>query len=825
VEAIAMTILAVALSAAVSAAPMPPDLEAARQWMRANWVRAAPLRGEPAAAASPGPGLVVLANHGPVLLNGRPDGRRLKIAEVEYSGGLLCHAVSRVLVRLPGPGATFTAWVGIDTHAGGGSVEFSVQAAGQEAFRSDVRHCGQPGVPVTVALNGATEFLLSAGDAGDGIACDHAAWAEAKAVLEDGREVRLADLPVRPPGPNPRLRATPPFSFVYGGQPSDALLPGWRFRETRERLDAQRTRCTQAYTDPLTGLALRCEAVEYDDFPVVEWTLHLRNEGEHDTPVLEGLQALDAWMGTGMDRYLLHHAVGSPCQANDFEPLATPLGPGLPKRITAAGGRPTNSDLCYFNLEWNRGGAVVGVGWPGQWAATWERDGERGVRACVGQERLRVRLHPGEEIRSPQVALLFWQGGDWVRAQNLWRRWLVAHVLPRPGGTLIAPHYAGCFGNLRPNAAEEIEQIAGWRRAGISLDYWFIDAGWYTHPGDWPQTGTWEVDTERFPHGLREVADACHAQGTRFIVWFEPERAAAGSWLTANHPEWVLGGAQGGVVNLGHPKAWRWLVDRIDSLLTSEGIDVYRQDHNIDPLSYWQGHDAPDREGMTEMGHATGYLALWDELLRRHPGLWIDSCASGGRRNDLETLRRSVPLLRSDYPLTAFNASGAPGQQCQTYGLALWMPYHGTGAPFGDPYTMRSSYAPAFRMGWDVRNQDIDLELLRRTVAEFRLIAADLLGDFYPLTPYSLANDAWLAWQFDRPEAGRGSIQAFRRAECPQESLVVTLRGLEPDTTYTVTDLDRQTPVELKGSALASGFTIEALEKPAARVLVYERHR
>jgi alpha-galactosidase len=29
----------------------------------------------------------------------------------------------------------------------------------------------------------------------------------------------------------------------------------------------------------------------------------------------------------------------------------------------------------------------------------------------------------------------------------------------------------------------------------------------------------------------------------------------------------------------------------------------------------------------------------------------INTCASGGRRNDLETLRRSVPLLRSDYIL------------------------------------------------------------------------------------------------------------------------------------------------------------------------------
>jgi alpha-galactosidase len=43
------------------------------------------------------------------------------------------------------------------------------------------------------------------------------------------------------------------------------------------------------------------------------------------------------------------------------------------------------------------------------------------------------------------------------------------------------------------------------------------------------------------------------------------------------------------------------------------------------------------------------FLEHLDELRRRHPNMLIDSCASGGRRNDLETLRRAVPLLRSDY--------------------------------------------------------------------------------------------------------------------------------------------------------------------------------
>ena len=39
---------------------------------------------------------------------------------------------------------------------------------------------------------------------------------------------------------------------------------------------------------------------------------------------------------------------------------------------------------------------------------------------------------------------------------------------------------------------------------------------------------------------------------------------------------------------------------------------------------------------------------MWDAIRASHPGLIIDDCSSGGRRIDLETLSRSVPLWRSD---------------------------------------------------------------------------------------------------------------------------------------------------------------------------------
>ena len=51
---------------------------------------------------------------------------------------------------------------------------------------------------------------------------------------------------------------------------------------------------------------------------------------------------------------------------------------------------------------------------------------------------------------------------------------------------------------------------------------------------------TWEVDRARFPNGLQEITDHARARGLRCVVWFEPERLAAGSWLDREPPAWLL---------------------------------------------------------------------------------------------------------------------------------------------------------------------------------------------------------------------------------------------------------------------------------------------
>ena len=253
-------------------------------------------------------------------------------------------------------------------------------------------------------------------------------------------------------------------------------------------------------------------------------------------------------------------------------------------------------------------------------------------------------------------------------------------------------------------------------------------------------------------------------------------------------------------------------------MIASQGIDVYRQDFNMQPLRCWRGADAADRQGLTEIRHVEGYLAFWDELLRRHPELYIDTCASGGRRNDLETLRRSVPLLRSDC------FSPAEAQQGHTMGLALWMPYFGSGMYPADVYWYRSCIFPASRVGLDTRKKDHDYALLKKMIAEFHAVEKYLLGDFYPLTPHSLALDVWAAWQFDRPELGEGMVQAFRRDESPYETARFKLRGLEPAATYRVNDVDQPQSAEARGKDLMeTGLLVKLPQQRSSCIVRYQR--
>jgi alpha-galactosidase len=123
-----------------------------------------------------------------------------------------------------------------------------------------------------------------------------------------------------------------------------------------------------------------------------------------------------------------------------------------------------------------------------------------------------------------------------------------------------------------------------------------------------------------------------------------------------------------------------------------------------------------------------------------------------------------------------------------------------------------------------VRDRNYDYDRARRVAREWQQVAAYMLeGDYYPLTPYSAANDVWMAWQYDLPEKGEGVVQAFRRGECPEESVRVRLGGLRADSIYVLTNFDETTPGRATGRQLMEeGLPIKLRSKPDSAIIMYK---
>lgn len=622
-----------------------------------------------------------------------------------------------------------------------------------------------------------------------------------------------------------------PFSFVYDEQASDGLLTAWPRKARSKKVDAVRTRHTISWVDPGTMLEVRCVAVEYSDYSAVEWVVYLKNTGTNNTPILRDIQGLDTVFKRQKNgEFILNGIKGDSTTADSYEPYQLKLSANVAKRFAPLPGSGKSSSgpdgWPYYNLQIPGGGVILALGWPGQWSSSFERDHAKGLRIKAGQELTHLFLEPNEEIRTPLIAMLFWQGTDIVRAQNLWRRWYLAHILPRVNGQPQPPVTQIQVGG------SNIAHASSYLDAGIRPVICWRDSNWYPnktgpYKGDaeWLNTGTWEIDPTRYPDGFKPFSDWVRAHGMQFLLWFEPERVGdPNSWLAKNHPEWLLPGtSHGSLLDEGNPAALRWLIDHVDGMIKSQGIDWYREDMNGNgPLPAWRRNDTVDRQGATENHYVQGHLAFWDELRRRNPGLRIDSCASGGRRNDLETMRRAVPLTRSDFHFSGMKGV-VEGNQGHTYGLSFWLPFQGIGDYFYDTYSFRSFYLPSFGMAHGLNPDNTRAQ--KQAYSECSKVAPYMLfGDYYPLTGYSLQHDQWIAWQFNRPDQGGGVVQAFRRGKCDESTKTFRLGGLDRAVQYEVTNFDIAGSTKLSGKDLLErGLTVEIKDKPGAVVVVYQK--
>ena len=633
------------------------------------------------------------------------------------------------------------------------------------------------------------------------------------------------------------------FSFLYGNTRIRSKDLTFQMSASAEERGVKKETAVAA----VGNLTVTRETTFYPEGPVKS-LLYFENASDADTEQIRDVADIDCelpwaapslpdgYRGYGNDDYLrLVKYFGSNNNDKEFATEVNVLRNGQRECFGCHDGRSSQGYAPFFCVRGGQKTVLAAVGWTGEWRACVQKS-EAGLCLRAGIPDLDFKLYPKEKIRTASVLLYAAEKSE-TDAHNTFKRTIKEHIVPENVRKEGLPFFLSFWGGASTDFM--LRQLDTIRASNAGVTGFWVDAAWYGERGSqtrsefgdgWcRQTGNWQVNEEIHPDGLVRVFEKAKSCGLRTMLWVEPERCYKESALAKNHPEYCLKENENSeyyLLNYADPAVVDYVYDLLSGYIRTLKLDLYRQDFNMDPLGFWNANDEPQRKGIHQIKHIMGMYELWDRLRKTFPHLIIDNCASGGRRLDLETLSRSVPLWRSDYQCE-FDCAPFSAQN-NMMGISRWIPYSSTGTGFGvtDPYRVRSAYSAGLCsnfFGYENLAPSTIPEELKALAAEWARIRRFFSCDYYPVFGQPVTEYAWGGWQFEDAAAGEGIVMAFRREHCPTDRAVIRLGGLQADARYEFSDADTGERFAATGAELGEkGLAIVLSQPRSSKLLEYK---
>ena len=279
---------------------------------------------------------------------------------------------------------------------------------------------------------------------------------------------------------------------------------------------------------------------------------------------------------------------------------------------------------------------AVSLAWSGDVQYCVEKNYE-GVQSIGAAEVLlpgEVILKNGESYKAPEFFAWYSNQGLDGLANSLHQHLRARVVHPKKPRPVTLNMWEAVYFDHNEEKIRKLVDIA----AEIGVERVVLDDGWFgSRRDDRSGLGDWVVSKEAWPNGLGSITDYVVAKGMEFGLWFEGEMVNPDSDLYRNHPDWILNTAgrvpptwrHELVLDLSRTEVYQHVLEQTSAILRDHKISYIKWDHNrvlIDAGS----------AGLPAVQKQTKSLyRLFGELKERHPGLEIESCASGGARIDL----------------------------------------------------------------------------------------------------------------------------------------------------------------------------------------------
>ncbi|GHJ42051.1 alpha-galactosidase [Streptomyces sp. TS71-3] len=435
----------------------------------------------------------------------------------------------------------------------------------------------------------------------------------------------------------------------------------------------------------------------------------------------------------------------------------------------------------------------VALAWSGTWRLTAQRrfEGRAAVTAGFGHDGVTWRLAPGEELSTPPVLGLHTDGG-FGAASRAWHRHGRARVLPHPAET--RPVLYNSWEAVEFDIDEAGQIALAQKAADLGVELFVMDDGWFGGRTDSTAgLGDWWPNPERFPHGLRPLADKVRTLGMEFGVWVEPEMVNPDSELYRAHPDWVLHHPHRRrdelrtqlVLNFARDDVREWAFGWLDRLVGDHGVTFLKWDMNRALSQAGWPERARSGDGDQDrlwIDHTRNVYAVMDRLRARHPALRIESCAGGGGRVDFGVLARTDEVWTSDNT-DAFHRQSIQHGFSQVYPAGVMAAWVTDAARAPLEYRFHVAMAGVLGIGGDLNAwTPQQLDTARRLVAEYQGIRTVVQhGEQYRLgaepgrglSAVQYVHGDEVALLLYRPGAGVGPSPG-----------VLRLAGLDPDARY-----------------------------------------
>lgn len=465
--------------------------------------------------------------------------------------------------------------------------------------------------------------------------------------------------------------------------------------------------------------------------------------------------------------------------------------------------------------------------------------------AGINEENSAYKLKKGETFSTPALALTFSDEGLSGASRNF-HRWGRNHRLAHgnePRKILLNSWEGVYFDINEEGMAQMMKDIAS-----MGGELFVMDDGWfgdkYYRDNDSASLGDWTVDTRKLPHGIQNLVDEAEKNGIKFGIWIEPEMTNSRSRLYEEHPEYIIkaenrdivegrGGTQL-VLDLANPKVQDLVFNVVDTLMTKYPlIDYIKWDANAPIMQHGSQYLTRDNQSHLYIDYHKGFETILDRIRAKYPDVTIQACASGGGRANWGVLPWFDEFWVSDN-------TDALQRVYMQWGTSYFFPTvamasHISAAPNHQtfrtiPLKYRTDVAMSGRLGMEIQPKNMtedEKDFCRRAISTYKEIRPIVQqGDIYRLlSPYDNLGAASLMYVTPGKDDAVyywWKTETFVNQQLPR----VKMAGLDPDKTYTVTELNRidNTPLPYEGKSFTGRFLMDnGLEMPLDHNVDYHK--